>query len=111
VVTGALSVVIADGDCDALDVGERALALVVGIAGEAAGGLAAPQDTVGEGSDRGLGANRRGEPADRLATDIARRAGDHEPDVRSGDARGAQLFDYTARRELVLVGPVKRCHH
>jgi hypothetical protein len=93
----AFGVSVVGGDHDAVSVGERALALAIGVAGEAAGALAALDVAVAEGSDVGLGRYRAGEPADRFAAHVAWPAADQQPDVVCGHARGAQCLDCAAR--------------
>jgi hypothetical protein len=63
--------VVCDGH-DAVDVRERALALLVGIAGEAAGALVAPNPAAAVGSDRGIVRERSRVPADGFAGECRR---------------------------------------
>ena len=77
-------------DRDAVGVGERPLALAVGVSGEAAGALVAQDVAVAVGSDLGLGPDGAGEPADRFAADVAWTAADQQPDVACAHARGGQ---------------------
>jgi hypothetical protein len=60
-------------DHNAVGVGERALAVPVRIPGEGAGALSASHHAAAVGSDRRVGPDRSGEPAYRLAADVARR--------------------------------------
>jgi hypothetical protein len=68
-----LSVVVAD-DHDAVDVPERTLALLVGIAGEGTGALAAPNHAAAEGSDRGIATERSGVLTDGFLANVAERS-------------------------------------
>src|SRR5215207_9869877 len=72
--------VVAD-DRDAVGVRERALALLIGIAGEAAGALAAEDRAVAVGSYRGLGSGRAGEPTDGFPADVTWFATGQQADV------------------------------
>jgi hypothetical protein len=72
----AFCVALGGDDRDAVGVRDRALSLLVGIAGEAAGALATLEDSAAVGADRGIGRDLSGEPADRFPADVARPAAD-----------------------------------
>jgi hypothetical protein len=67
----AFGVALVGDDHDAVAVRERALSLLVGIAGEAAGALATLEHSAAVGADRGIGRDRSGEPTDRFRADVA----------------------------------------
>jgi predicted enzyme related to lactoylglutathione lyase len=67
-------------DHDAVRVRERPLALVVGIAGEAAGALAAQDFAVAVGSDWGVGCDRSGEPTYTSVLGLEKRVENPTPD-------------------------------
>src|SRR5215207_6778677 len=99
--SGLLRVVSIADDHDPLDVGERALALPLGIAGEAAGdetacAPAAPARDPREGSDGSVGADRSGEPADRFAADVAQRAARQQANVAARHTRRPQRLECPA---------------
>ena len=84
----SLAVVVVGDEHDAVDVSERALALLVGIAGEAAGAVAAPNDAAAKGSDWGFVPERSRVPTDGLLANVAepvnrRRSRAGTPAVRS----------------------------
>lgn len=91
--SGPFAVVHEADDHYAVGIGERALALPVRIAGEGAGALPTPHRAAAVGSDGGLGPERSGEPANRLAANVAQPAADQQPDVLLPDAGCAERID------------------
>jgi hypothetical protein len=85
----ALSVVAVCDDHDAVEVPERALALMVGIAGEPAGALATPNFAAAMGSDRGIVPARSRVPTDGFLASVAERSAGQQAEVACGHARGA----------------------
>src|SRR5215204_3238032 len=106
----SLAVVVVGDDHDAVDVSERALALLVGIAGEAAGAVAAPNDAAAKGSERGIVPERSRVPTDGLPASVAEPCAGQQPEVACGHARGAKRRDRAARRDLGGEGFAKRGH-
>jgi hypothetical protein len=106
----AFGVALVGDDHDAVGVGERALSLLVGIAGEAAGALATLEHSAAVSADRGIGRDRAGEPTDRCPADIEWRAAREQPDVAFRHAGGAQDLDRAARRDLGGICPGERRH-
>jgi hypothetical protein len=105
----ALSVVVLGDDHDAIDVPERTLALLVGIAGEAAGAVAAPNHAA-IGSDRGIVPERSRVPTDGFLANVAEPSAGQPPVVVCRPARGPQRRDRAARRDLGGEGLAKRGH-
>jgi hypothetical protein len=90
----AFGVAFVGDDEDAVGVGERALSLLVGVAGEAAGALATLEYSAAVGADGRVGRDRSGEPTDRLVADVAV--------VRCPRADGCRV---RARRWRAVPGP------
>jgi hypothetical protein len=107
---GAFGVALVGDDHDAVGVRERALSLLVGIAGEAAGALATLDRSAAVGADRGVGCDRSGEPTDRFSADVAWCAAREQTDVAFRHAGGAQCLDRAARRYLGGICPGERGH-
>jgi hypothetical protein len=97
---GAFGVALVGDDHDAVGVRERALSLLVGIAGEAAGALATLEHSAAVGADRGVGCDRSGEPTDRFSADVAWCGAREQTDVAFRHSGGAQCLDRAARRDL-----------
>jgi hypothetical protein len=106
----ALGVVVVGDDYDAVVVRERALALLVGIAGEAAGAVVAPNDAAAKCPDRGVVPERSRVPANGLLANVAERSAGQQPEVVCGRAGGAKRRDRAARRGLGGEGLAK-CGH
>ena len=105
--TRALGGVVVGDDHDAVDVRERALALLVGIAGEAAGALAAPNHAAAKGSGRGSVPERSSVPTDGLLASVAEPCAINTRRSRAGTpvARSAA----TARRAAASAEKVLQC--
>jgi hypothetical protein len=106
----ALGVAVVGEDHDAVGARERALALFVGIAGEAAGGPVARGGHSAVRANRRIGPDRSGEPADRFAADVVRCAARQQPDVAIRYADAAQPVDRAPGRDLRRICPVQRGH-
>jgi hypothetical protein len=96
----AFGVALVGDDDDAVGVRERALSLLVGIAGEAAGALATLDNSAAVRADWGVGCDRSGKATDRFVADVAWCAAREQTDVAFRHARGAQCLGRAARREL-----------
>jgi hypothetical protein len=94
----------------ALDVGERALALAVGIPGEGAGPLPPAARATREAPDRRLGSDRSGEGADALGADVVQRRSAQQPQAARRGARREQARDGLARLIGVGVALAQRGH-
>jgi hypothetical protein len=100
----AFGVALVGDDGDAVGVRERALSLVVVIAGEAAGALATLEHSAAVGADRGVGRDRSGEPTDGFAADVAWCAAASRRMSRSGTPVARSVS--AARRAATSVGYV-----
>ena len=97
--TRAFRVGVVGDDRDAVDVSERALALLVGIAREGAGAVAA-QTTPRKRFRAGIVPERSRVPTRRVLGNVAKRSAAQQLEVACGRARGAERHHRGAERDL-----------